>query len=57
MASQVEKAECVLWFDEPRAVVAVQKRFLTGFGSEPPTEMSIYKCYELFDQTGCNCTG
>jgi hypothetical protein len=30
MASQVEKAECVLWFDEPSAAVAV-------FGREPAT--------------------
>jgi hypothetical protein len=37
-------------------VVAVQ-RFRTVFGREPPTKMSIYKWYRLFDQTGLTCEG
>jgi hypothetical protein len=57
MASQVEEAECVLWFHESRSVVTVQRRFCTVFGREPATIMSIYMWHKLFDQTGCICKG
>jgi hypothetical protein len=40
-----------------RFVVTVQRRFRTVFGREPPTKMSVYKWYKLFDQTGCICKG
>jgi hypothetical protein len=53
LASEVERAKCMLRFHESRSAVTVQRRFLTVSGREPPTEMLICQWYELFDQTGC----
>jgi hypothetical protein len=57
MASEAEKAECVLWFHKSRSAVTAQRRFRAVFGREPPTKMSIYKWYKLLDQTACICKG
>jgi hypothetical protein len=55
VTSQVEEAECVLWFHESRFAVTVQRRFSTVLGREPATIMSICMWHKLFDQTGCIC--
>jgi hypothetical protein len=44
MVPQLEKAKYVLWFHKLRSAVTVER-----FGWEPPTQMSIYKLYKLFD--------
>lgn len=41
----------------PRSTVTVQRQFRTVVRRDPPTLMSIYKCYRQTDQTGCICIG
>jgi hypothetical protein len=38
-----------MWFDEPRSLIWVERRFHTVFGMDPPEKQKhIYKRYKLF---------
>jgi hypothetical protein len=44
MASQVEKGKWVLWFQEAKSVITVQRSFRKANGKEPPSEDSVCRC-------------
>ena len=52
MASHVVNAVYVFKYHKSKSVLTVQKRFHVEFGREPPTKMSIYRCYNLFSGAG-----
>jgi hypothetical protein len=53
MATQVQKANCMLWFHETNLVTAVQRRFRRQFWLNPNTKPSSYAWYKQFTQSLC----
>jgi hypothetical protein len=56
MATQVEKAKCVIWFIEIHSVQTVQ-RLRNTYRKVPPTRKSFYACRKQFEETDCLCKG
>jgi hypothetical protein len=57
MASQPEKAFCVLEFHSTKSVITVQREFRRKFEKDPPAANSIRRWYKKFVGTGCICKG
>jgi len=57
MASQHEKAFCVLRFEVSRAVITVQCEFRAEFRKDAPCVNNITRWYRDFVETGCLCKG
>ena len=57
MASQQEKAFCVLRFEVSRFVITVQREFRARFRKDAPCRNNITKWYRQFVETGCLCKG
>ena len=57
MASQQEKAFCVLCFEVSRSVIAVQCEFRAQFRKDAPCRNNITRWYRQFVETGCLCKG
>jgi hypothetical protein len=57
MASEREKAFCVLRFNEAKCATAVQRAFRNAFHKNPPSRNAIYPWYTRFETTGCVCKG
>jgi hypothetical protein len=57
MATQPEKAFCVLEFHSTKSVITVQREFRRKFKKDPPTANSIRKWYQKSVDTGCICKG
>jgi hypothetical protein len=51
--TDVEKAKCVLQFEQNHSATLVQRWFHTNYGKEAPTRKSIYKWHKSFAETGC----
>jgi hypothetical protein len=52
MASPQEKVQCVLWYAESKSVVTVQRNFRRAYRKDAPTDKSIRKWYQQFQETG-----
>jgi transposase-like protein len=52
MASPQEKAQCVLWYAESKSVVTVQRKFRRVYRKYAPTDKSIRKWFQQFQETG-----
>jgi len=52
MASMEEKAQCVLWYQETKSPVSVQRKFINEYGRPPPDVKSIKASYSKFVETG-----
>jgi hypothetical protein len=57
MASQQEKALCVLRFEVSRSVMTVQREFRARFRKDTPCRNNITRWYRQFVETGCLCKG
>ena len=57
MASQQEKALCVLRFEVSRSVITVQREFRARFRKDAPCRNNISRWYRQFVETGCLCKG
>ena len=57
MASQQEKAFCVLGFEVSSSVIAVQREFRARFRKDAPHRNNITRWYRQFVETGCLCKG
>jgi hypothetical protein len=57
MATQVEKAKCVIWFIETNSATNVKRLYLNTYRKVPPTRKSIYAWRKQFEGTGCLCKG
>jgi len=57
MATQEQKAFCVLQFVKHESVVSVQRAFQWQFNSDPPSANSIRRWYQQFQTTGCLSKG
>ena len=57
MASQQEKAFCVLRFEVSRSVITVQREFRARFRKDAPCRNNITRWYRQFVETGCLCKG
>ena len=57
MASQQEKAFCVLRFEVSRSVITVQRDFRARFRKDAPHSNNITRWYLQFVETGCLCKG
>jgi len=57
MASQQEKAFCVLRFEVSRSVITVQREFRARFRKDAPHRNNITRWYRQFVETGCLCKG
>ena len=55
MASQQEKALCVLRFGVSRSVITVQREFRARFRKDAPCRNNITRWYRQFVETGCLC--
>jgi hypothetical protein len=55
MATQIEKAKCVIWFIEARSATTVQPPYRNTIQKVPPTSKSIYTWRKQFEETGCFC--
>ena len=55
MASQQEKAFCVLGFEVYRSVITVQREFRARFRKDAPHRNIITRWYRQFVETGCLC--
>jgi hypothetical protein len=53
--TDVEKAKCMLHFEQNHSAPLVQWWFHTKCGKESPTRKSVYKCHKSFVETGCIC--
>jgi hypothetical protein len=53
MASQQEKASCVLRFEVSRSVITVQREFLARFKNYAPHKNNVTRWYRQFVETGC----
>jgi hypothetical protein len=54
MASQQEKAFCVLRFEVSRSVIAVQREFRARFKEDAPHKNNVTRWYRQFVETGCS---
>ncbi|GBN89029.1 hypothetical protein AVEN_23529-1 [Araneus ventricosus] len=52
MATEQEKAMCVLWFFETKSVITTQRRFRTKYKKDPPSDNSIRRWLTQFQETG-----
>ena len=57
MASQQEKALCVLRFEVSRSVITVQREYRARFRKDAPHRSNIIRWYRQFVETGCLCKG
>jgi hypothetical protein len=57
MASQEQKAKCVLWYCKSKFVVTGKRRYLRNFGGNYQRKFSVYKWCSLFSETGCILRG
>ncbi|GBL92252.1 hypothetical protein AVEN_35808-1 [Araneus ventricosus] len=57
MASTVQKAFCVLEFNNCHSVITVQRRFRQHYNQEPPNTNNIRRWHQMFEETGCQCKG
>ena len=57
MASQQEKAFCVLCFEVSRSVITVQREFRARFRKDAPHRNNITRRYRQFVEIGCLCQG
>jgi len=57
MASQQEKAFCVLHFEVSRSVITVQREFHAWFRKDAPHMNNITRWYRQFAENGCLCKG
>jgi hypothetical protein len=55
MASQQEKAFCVLCFEVSRSVLTVQHEFRAWFKKDTPHKNNVTRWYRQFVETGCLC--
>jgi hypothetical protein len=53
MATQVEKAKCVIWFIETHSATTVLRLYRNTHRKVPPTRKSIYVWRKQFEETGC----
>ena len=49
-----ERARCVFWFHDTQSATAVQRKFRTEYGREPPSRPTIYSWHQTFVETGCS---
>jgi len=47
-----QKAQCVLWYHEMKSPTAVQRKFRSEFGEDPPHTNSIKRWFKKFMETG-----
>ncbi|GBN32483.1 hypothetical protein AVEN_262031-1 [Araneus ventricosus] len=52
MATEQEKAMCVLWVFETKSVITTQRRFRTTYKKDPPSDNSIRLWLTQFQETG-----
>jgi hypothetical protein len=52
MALPQEKAQCVLWFAESKSVVTVPRNFRRVYRKDAPTDKSIRKWNQQFQEIG-----
>jgi len=57
MASQQEKAFCVLRFEVSSSVITVQREFRAWFRKDAPCRNNTTRWYRQFVETGCLCKG
>ena len=57
MASQQEKAFCVLRFEVFRTVITVHRKFRARFRKDAPCRNNITRWYRQFVETGFLCRG
>jgi hypothetical protein len=57
MATQVEKAKCVIWFIETNSDTTVHRLYRNTYRKVTPTTKSIYAWRKKFEETGCLCKG
>jgi hypothetical protein len=57
MASQQEKAFCVIRFEVSTSAVTVQREFRARFNNDAPHKNEVTKWYRQFVETGCLCKG
>ena len=57
MASQQEKAFCVLRFEVSRFVITAQREFRSRFRKDASCRNNITRWYGQFVETGCLCKG
>ncbi|PNF38372.1 hypothetical protein B7P43_G07247 [Cryptotermes secundus] len=57
MATQQEKAYCVLRFEVSKSIVTVCREFRVRFQKEAPYENNIRRWYRQFVDSGCLCKG
>jgi hypothetical protein len=57
MASQQEKAFCVLRFEVSRSVITVQREFRARFKKDAPCRNNMTRWFRKFVETGCLCKG
>ena len=57
MASQQEKAFCVLGFEVSSSVITVQREFRTRFRKDAPHRNNTTRWYRQVVETGCLCKG
>jgi hypothetical protein len=55
MATQSNKAFCVMEFHSTKFVISVQREFRRKFDKDPRTANWIRKLYRKFRDTGCIC--
>jgi hypothetical protein len=53
--SDVEKAKCVLQFEQNHSATLARRWFRTNYRKEAPARISIYKWHKSFAETGCIC--
>ena len=49
-----ERAHCVFWFHDTQSATAVQHKFRTEYGREPPSRPTVYSWHQTFVETGCS---
>jgi transposase len=57
MATQVEKASCVIWFIETDSASTVHSLYGNARRKIPPTRKIIYAWRKQLEETGCLCKG
>ena len=57
MATPVQKAFCVLQFENSKSVVTVQRDFRRQFNCDPPNSNNIRRWHNQFVTTDCPCKG
>jgi transposase len=57
MATQVQKAKCVIWCIETHSATTVQRLYRSTYRKVPPTRKGIYAWRKQLEETGCLCKG